>query len=774
MIFKAIFQLTTLACIVQIPSVFGQERFSVSGTIRDAATGETLIGASIKLEAAATAGMSNAYGFYSLSETAGEYTLTASYTGYQVFSQRITLNSSQQVDIKMNPGAELAEVVISATEKNKNVRSAQMGENKVDMKALNDIPVLLGEKDILKTIQMLPGVKSGGEGNTGFFVRGGAADQNLILLDEATVYNSSHLLGFFSTFNADAIKDVSLYKGGIPAHYGGRLSSVLDVKMQDGNNQEYGVEGGIGLIASRLKLEGPIVKDKSSFMISARRTYLDLLLNASGDSTLTGNTLNFYDVNIKGNYKLRDNTALYVSGYFGKDNMGIKNHIATDWGNATATLRLNHVFNSSLFSNTSFIFTKYNYSIEFLEKVLNFRLSSHIRDYNFKQDMQYYTNKHNIRFGLQATFHHLAPSKISAPEKSLLNPLLIDNRFGAELAGYLSDEWALTDKLNLLYGVRVSSFSMLGPGEVNTYNRSGEVTSTTKYKKGQLVKTYLSLEPRFSLSYSFNEANSIKSSYSRSTQNIHLLTNSSTGSPTDQYVMSSNNIKPELADQVTAGYFRNFKDNEFEFSAEAYYKWLQHQIDYKDGAELFANANVESELLYGNGRAYGLELYAKKLRGRLTGWLSYTLARTERKFEGINQGKYYPARQDRTHDLAVVGMYSLNSRWTLSANYIYSTGNAVTYPAGKYDMNGITTFYYTERNANRMPYTGRLDLSATLKGKETRRFSSSWNIGLYNALNRQNPYFIRFRDNETDPSRTEAVKTSLFGIIPSLTWNFKF
>lgn len=776
MTFKTTFYLVILICQVHILPVIGQERFTISGTISDAATGETLIGASLKLEGAATTGMtSNDYGFYSISGRAGEYMLTASYTGYQLYSQKISLNSSQKVDIKLVTANELAEVVINADEKNnRNVRGAQMGINKVDVKGLNDIPVLLGESDILKTIQMLPGVKSGGEGNTGFFVRGGAADQNLVLLDEATVYNSSHLLGFFSTFNADAIKDVSLYKGGMPAYYGGRLSSVLDVKMQDGNNKEYGVEGGIGLVASRLKLEGPIVKDKSSFMISARRTYLDLLLKASGDSSLTGNKLNFYDVNIKGNYKFKDNTTLYISGYFGKDNLGIKNHLANDWGNATATARLNHVFNSQLFSNTSFVYTKYNYSIEFLEKVVNFRLTSHIRDYNFKQDMQYYSNKHNIRFGVQATHHHFAPSKISAPEKSLINPLLIDNRYGIELSGYLSDEWTLNDKLNLLYGVRFSSFSMLSPGAVNTYDSRGEVTSITSYKKGQVVKSYFSPEPRLSLSYSFNETNSIKTSYSRNTQNVHILTNSGTSSPADQYVMSSNNIKPELADLVAAGFFKNAKNNEFEFSAEVYYKWLQNQIDYKDGAELFANANVESELLYGDGRAYGLELYVKKVRGRLTGWVSYTLARTERKFEEINQGMYFPARHDRTHDLTVVGIYNLNPRWTLSANYIYSTGNAVTYPVGKYNINGITAFYYTERNANRMPYTGRLDLSATLKGKETGKFSSSWNFGLYNALRRYNPYSIQFRDNETDPNRTEAVKTSLFGIIPSITWNFKF
>ena len=773
---KLLLFLIYYSCLALISPAVSQQRFTVSGTVRDAVTGETLIGASVRLQGAASAGMtSNAYGFYSLSGNGGEYIFMVSYTGYQAFSQRITLKSSQTLNVKLTPGTALAEVVISASDrKNENVRSPQMGVDKVDMKTLDNIPVLFGEKDILKTIQMLPGVKSGSEGNAGFFVRGGAADQNLILLDEAIVYNSSHLLGFFSTFNADAVKDVSLYKGGMPAQYGGRLSSVLDVKMQDGNNKEFGLEGGIGLVASRLKLEGPIVKDRSSFMISARRTYLDLLLHAWPDSSVSGNTLNFYDINAKGNYKFNDKTTLFISGYFGKDNIGIKNLIANDWGNTTATVRLNRIINSRLFSNTSLIFNKYNYAVELLGGNFNLRVTSLIRDYNIKQDMQYFSDKHTLRFGIQATHHRLAPSDISASESSIFNPLSIANRYGLELAGYVSDEWTLNDKLNLLYGVRLSSFSMLGPGTVNTYSTDGGIASSAAYKSGQFVKKYLYAEPRLSLSYSFNEASSIKSSYNRNTQNIHILTNSGTGSPTDQYVMSSNNIKPELADQVALGYFMNARDNAFEFSGELYYKWLQNQIDYKDGAELTANADVESELLYGKGRAFGFELYAKKVRGKLTGWISYTLSKTERLFDGINNGNYFPARQDRTHDLALVGIYNLNRRWTLSANYIYSTGNAVTFPAGKYNVGGMTTFYYTTRNADRLPYTGRLDVSATLKGRESKKINSSWNIGLYNALNRQNPYAIQFRDKENDPSRTEAVKTSLFGIIPSVTWNFKF
>jgi hypothetical protein len=758
-------------------SASAQQRLSISGVVKDATTGETLIGATVKIqnEKNRSGVGTNSYGFYSLTNEAGIYELKVSYAGYQTFTKSIDLKTVMVLNIELKSAADLDEVEIKASDrKNENVRSPQMGLDKINMQDLNNVPVLFGEKDVLKVIQLLPGVKSGGEGNTGFFVRGGAADQNLILLDEATVYNSSHLLGFFSTFNADAIKDVSLYKGGMPSQYGGRLSSVLDVKMQDGNNREYGLEGGLGLIASRLKVEGPIVKDKSSFMFSARRTYIDFLLKASPDSALKGNTLNFYDINAKVNFKFNDKNTLFLSGYFGQDNIGIKDLFANEWGNTTATVRLNHVFNSRLFSNTSFIFNKYNYAIELLDENNAAKITSLIRDLNFKEDLQYFSNKHTIRFGAQATHHRIAPSDITTSGNSSINPLSIENRYGLEFAAYVSDEWMVSDKINILYGVRLSTFSLLGPGNINTYNTEGESTSSKLYGKGDFVKSYLYPEPRISVSYSLTEENSIKASYNRNTQNIHILTNANASSPTDQYVMSSNNIKPELADQVALGYFKNAKDNTYEFSGEIYYKWLQNQIDYRDGAELIANGDVESELLYGKGRAYGLELYGKKTKGKLTGWISYTLSKTERQFAGINNGNYFDAKQDRTHDISLVGMYNLNRRWTFSANYIYSTGNAVTYPAGKYNIGGLTTYYYTDRNANRMPYTSRLDLSATLKAKETKRFRSSWSFGVYNALNRKNPYSVQFRDKKDDPTKTEAVQISLFGIIPSVTYNFKF
>jgi hypothetical protein len=770
------FYLALLLFVFTCTLSIAQNKYTISGTIRDASTGETLIGATIKINGNTSVGTaSNNYGYYALTQVEGNYTVVISYAGYVSVSKEITLNKDIKLNEELKTANDLAEVTVSAkNKKNENVRSAQMGLEQIDMKSLNSIPVLLGEKDVLKTIQLLPGVKSGGEGNTGFYVRGGAADQNLIILDEAVVYNSSHLLGFFSTFNADAIKDVSLYKGGMPAQYGGRLSSVLDVKMDDGNNKEFKFQGGIGLIASRLKAEGPIVKDRGSFMVSFRRTYIDLFLRASPDSAINGSTLNFYDINAKANYKIDDKNTIYLSGYFGKDNIGVKDLFENNWGNVTTTLRLNHIFNNRLFSNTALIYNNYNYTVRLLNDVTNFKATSLVRDFNFKQDFQYFSNKHLIRFGLNATQHRISPIDITTNQVSQVNPLTQEKRYGLETAAYISDEWAVTEKLNLLYGVRLAAFSLMGPGNFSTYDDAGNILSTKNVESGKFYKNYLNLEPRFSLSYLFNDENSVKASYNRNTQNIHILTNATSSSPTDQYVLSSNNIKPEIADQVSLGYFKNLQENNYEFSGEVYYKWLQNQIDYKNAAQLLANSNVESELLYGVGRAYGLELFFKKKFGKLNGWIGYTLSRTERKFAELNNGNYFPARQDRTHDISVVGIYNLNKRWTFSSSLIYSTGNAVTFPAGKYRINNQLVYYYTERNAGRMPYNMRLDLSATLEGKNTGRFQSSWNFGIYNALARKNPYSIEFINDPNDPSKTVAEQTSLFGIIPSVTWNFKF
>ncbi|MDB5124096.1 MAG: TonB-dependent receptor [Mucilaginibacter sp.] len=759
-------------------SAFGQKKYTISGIIKDKATGEQMIGATVRIKELPQNGTAtNSYGFYSLSAPKGEYTLLFMYIGYETISQQVSLTKNQEINISLTSKAELSEVVINGNRPNNdNIVSPQMGVEKLNMAQINQVPVVFGEKDILKTLSLLPGVKSAGEANTGFYVRGGASDQNLILLDEATVYNASHFFGFFSTFNSDAIKDVSLYKGGMPAEYGGRLSSVLDIKMNEGNNKNYTAEGGIGLISSRIKVEGPIVQDKGSFMVSARRTYIDFFLKASSDSTIKGSSIYFYDINAKANYHFDNKNAIYLSGYFGKDVLALKNTFGTDWGNSTGTVRFNHIFNNRLFSNTSLVFSNYNYAVQSFQTDNIFKATSQITDFNLKEDLQYSAgSNHTLKFGLNVLHHTIAPGDITTSSTSSFNNKSIEKRYGFENAVYVSDEWKAGNKLTFLYGLRLSGLFLLGPGTFKTYDAAGNTITSTTYASGASVKNYLNLEPRFSAGYQLNDETSIKASYNRNTQNIHLLNNSTSATPTDLYVMSSNNIKPEIADQVSAGWFKNFKDNTYEFSAEIYYKWLQNQIDYKDGAQLIGNADVESLLTYGTGRAYGVELFLKKKYGHFNGWIGYTLSRTELKFPAINNGNYYPARQDRTHDLSVVGIYQLNKRWSFSSVFVYGTGNAVTYPTGKYNIGGLTTFSYSQRNGYRLPSSNRLDLGATLEGKQHKKYHSSWTFGIYNVYAYRDPYIITFRDSKTVPNTTEAVETSIFATrIPSVTWNFKF
>jgi hypothetical protein len=758
-------------------SAFGQKKFSISGTIIDKATGEQLIDATVRIQELPQVGTAtNSYGFYSLSASQGEYNVVFSYVGYETIVQKVSLTKNREINIALSAKAELNEVVINGNKPNNdNILSPQMGVEKLNMAQINQVPVVLGEKDILKTLSLLPGVKSAGEANTGFYVRGGASDQNLILLDEATVYNASHFFGFFSTFNSDAVKDVTLYKGGMPAEYGGRLSSVLDIKMYEGNNKNYTVEGGLGLIASRVKVEGPIVRDKGSFMISARRTYIDFFLKASTDSTVRGSSIYFYDINAKANYHFDDKNAVYISGYFGKDVLALKNTFGTNWGNATGTIRFNHIFSNRLFSNTSLVFSNYNYQVQSLQTNDNFSATSQITDVNLKEDLQYSLGNNTLKFGVNILHHTIAPGDITTTPTSSFNGKSIEERYGFENAAYVSDEWKAGNKLTFLYGLRLTGMFLLGPGTFKTYDDAGNTLTSTTYSSGQGVKNYFNLEPRFSASYLLDDENSLKASYNRNTQNIHLLNNTTSATPTDLYVMSSNNIKPEIADQVSTGWFRNFKDNAYEFSAEIYYKWLQNQIDYKNGAQLIGNTDVESLLTYGTGRAYGLELFLKKKYGRFNGWVGYTLSSTELKFDAINNGNYYPARQDRTHDLSVVGIYQLNKRWSFSSVFVYGTGNAVTYPTGKYNIGGLTTFSYSERNGYRLPSSNRLDLGATLEGKQHKKYHSSWTFGIYNVYAHRDPYIITFRDSKTVPGTTEAVETSIFATrIPSVTWNFKF
>lgn len=767
---------TAIFSLIFFTKSLAQESYTINGVVRDSLSGETLIGVSLKFVGKNQLGTStNAYGFYSYKLNPGTYDLSVSYIGYRTILKKINIIADTKLDINMVPDNVIEEIVISAEKRNDNVVNAQMGIAKINVSEIKNVPVLFGERDVFKTLQLLPGIKSAGEGSSGFYVRGGATDQNLILLDEAPVYNASHLLGFFSTFNSDAIKDISVYKGGMPAQYGGRLSSVLDIRMNDGNKKEYTAEGGIGLISSRLKLEGPIVKDKGSFMISGRRTYADAFLAFSSDSAINKNKLYFYDLNAKANYQIDDKNTLYLSGYFGRDELGLSETFGFGWGNATATLRWNHLYSNRLFSNTSLIYSNYNYVIENFLAENNFKVNSFIQDLNLKQDFQLaLNNNHNLRFGVDIIRHTITPGDITSDERSSVNELRFEKRKGNEIAAYISDEWEINDRFNMVYGLRASSFLLFGPGSFSSYDRDGNTIATKNYKSGELVEKYINLEPRFSASYQLNSSTSIKSSYARNTQNLHLMSNSTSGSPTDLYIMSSNNVKPEISDQVALGYFKNLKDDNYEFSAELYYKMMSGQIEYRSGTDLRGNKNVEADLLFGDGRAYGVELFFKKRYGKFNGWIGYTLSKTERQFNDINNGRWFLAKQDRTHDLSLVGIYKAGERWTFSSTFVYNTGNAVTFPAGKYQLNGNTVFYYPERNSDRMPDYHRLDFSATREGKPGKKLQSSWSFGLYNLYNRKNAFSIDFRDDPDDKTKTQALRTTLFGIIPSVTWNFKF
>jgi hypothetical protein len=755
---------------------FAQKKYTISGTVTDAKTGETLIGANIiLLENHGIGVLSNGYGFYSITAPENTYTLVASFTGYGNDTVKVSLSKDQMVALALTPqSTELAEVIITG-KRSDNITRTFPGMQKVSMEEIKNVPVLFGEKDILKTIQLLPGIKSAGDGSSGFFVRGGGADQNLILLDEATVYNASHLLGFFSTFNSDAIKDVTIYKGDMPAQYGGRLSSLLDIKMNDGNNKDYKVSGGIGLISSRLNIEGPIVKDKGSFMISARRTYADLFLKLSKDSDVNKSILYFYDINTKANYQFGEKNKLYLSGYFGKDDLGYSNQFGIRWGNTTATLRWNHIFSSKLFSNTSFIYSNYNYNISINQTTNSLSVLSKIKDLTLKEDLQYFAGtKNKVNFGFNLTHHTFTPGEFKTSITSSYNPLTLQDKYAFDGALYLADEWRASNALKFNAGVRLSAFNLMGPGDFYTYDNNGNVIATTHYSPGKIAKSYFNLQPRFAASYQLDQLSSVKASYSRNIQNLHLLSNTTGSNPTDVWIPSSNNVKPEISDQFSTGYYRNTANNKYEFSAEVYYKIFQNQIDYKNGAVLVANQTVESQLVYGKGRAYGLELFAKKKTGQLTGWISYTLSRTERKIDGINNNSWYPATQDQTHNVAVVAIYSLGKKWAISGDFVYNTGNAVSWPSGKYEVNGNTVFYYTERNGYRMPSYNRMDISATLLANKTAKFEGSWTFSLYNAYGRENPYFIQFQNDPADPQKTQAVQYSLFRWVPSITYNFKF
>lgn len=751
------------------------QNYTVQGKIVDEKTADPLIGVPVAVtERLSTGVFTNHNGEYKITLPKGEYTLVVKYVGYEDKKVKISLNKdlTQNVSLKSS-SIDLTEVVVSSRRADENIAAVQTGVEKMSIQEINQLPVLFGERDVVKAIQLMPGVKSAGEGGTGFYVRGGSSDQNLVLLDNVGVYNASHLMGFFSAFNSDMVRDVTLYKGALPSQYGERLSSILDVQMRDGDNQEYHVNGGLGLISSKLNVEGPIQKGKSSFIVGARRTYADVVARAFGSEDIKNTTLYFYDLNMKLNFNLSDKDRLSFTGYTGLDKLALKDVVNTDWGNTVGTIKWNRIMSNKWNSATSLLYNRYSYNVA-LDMNMDLHISSIINDYGLKQEFTFQQNQASTwKFGLNSTYHDIAPGKYDVAEDKGVSKHL-KNKYSWENGLYVSNTVKATDRFEIMYGLRLSSFSVLGAGDFYNLNDNHEVIDTVSYNSGDFVKTYFDLEPRLSMAYKLNKVSSVKAAYARTTQSMHLLSNSTFSTPYDRWVSTSNNIKPQIADQFTLGYFRNFADNLFEFSAEVYYKDMRNQIDFKDNAETFDNDDVETELLYGKGRAYGIELMLKKRVGRLTGWVGYTLSKSEKQIDGINNDEWYDAVQDRTHDISIVGIYNLNEKWTLSAAWVYYTGNAVTYPSGKYQVDGKEVVYYTERNGYRAPDYHRLDLGATCVLKKTKKFYSELAFSLYNAYGRENAYMIEFRTNDNDPTKSTAYQYSLFRFVPSVSWNFKF
>jgi hypothetical protein len=774
-----------LFCLIRL-AVQGQDKHTVSGYVRDSLSGETMIGATLSINGRSV--NSNQYGFFSMTLPSKTYQLVCSFVGYESKSITIQLTENQEISILMTPRGKMnEEVVVYARKKDNNVRSGQMGKFDLSMSQIKSLPVVFGEVDILKTLQLLPGVRNAGEGNAGFYVRGGGADQNLIMLDDAVVYNTGHLFGFFSIFNGDAIKNTSLIKGGMPAQYGGRLSSVLDISMKEGNMNEWKLDGGIGLIASRFSVQGPLIKEKASFIVSARRTYVDAIVKpfVPRSSAFYGSGYFFYDLNAKVNYKFSEKDRLYVSGYFGKDVFDFRNAQRSfdaniPWGNATATVRWNHVFNRKLFSNTTLVYNRYNFAFNAGQNDFDFSLRSGIRDLSAKFDMDYYpASQHKVKFGAMYTHHQFTPNVLSGRQGDTeFSPDNSTRKNAVEMALYVQDDWDLSDRLKINAGLRYSGFAQVGPYTLFQRDINGNKTDSTQYQRGDRVKTYGGLEPRLTMRYTLDAQTSVKASITRNYQYIHLVSNAGSTLPTDLWVPSTLFVQPQKSWQYAAGIFKNFKDNTFETSIEVYYKTMQNQVEYREGYTPSLR-DPEEEFTFGKGWSYGTELFINKVRGRFTGWVGYTLSWTYRQFPALNNGDRYPARYDRRHDLSVVGSYSLNERWKLGAVFVYGTGSATTLPEQFYVINGVLTQEYSRINQYRLAAYHRLDVSATYTPvqKKPRRWTNSWVFSIYNLYSRLNPYFVYF-DQTGSPYdgslQVDARQVSLFPIIPSVTWNFSF
>lgn len=768
-------------------SVFAQN-FTISGYITDKKNGEGLIGAAVYVKELKQGTITNTYGFYSITLPKGNYQINYSYLGYKTVEVNILLNTDQKISQALDVSDITTDEVVVSAERGENVESSQMGNIALPIQQIKPLPAFMGEVDILKTIQLLPGVQSAGEGNSGFYVRGGGPDQNLILFDEAVVYNASHLFGFFSVFNADAINSVNLIKGGMPAQYGGRLSSVLEISMKDGNNQEFEAEGGIGLIASRLTLQGPIKKGVSSYLVSGRRTYLDILVNPfiKSSSPYKGSGYYFYDFNAKINYRFSDNDRLYLSMYYGKDVFSFKQkesgfNLSVPWGNATASLRWNHLFSDKLFMNTSLVFSDYNFEFGGEQEDFEMKLFSGIRDYNAKLDFTYMPLlNHQMKFGVNYTYHIFTPSSVSARiGTTTINADDVKDQLADETALYFNYDFDISENLKMSAGLRGTLFSQLGPFDRFVNDEFGRKEDTIHYKRGERVANYKNLEPRFSVRYSLTNNSSLKAAYTQNYQYIHLANISSVSLPTDLWVPSSTIVKPQFSQQYAIGYFHNFHDNVYETSIELYYKKMENMIEYAEGMTPGDNLsnNTDNNLTFGDGLSYGAEFFIKKAIGKTTGWIGYTLSRTTRQFENINNGKVFPAKYDRTHDLSFTLTHIPNIHWSFSTVFVFATGNSLTLPIGRYFIEGQILSQYGTRNSYRMEPYHRLDLSVTYTPESKGRWQSSWNFSIYNVYSRQNPYFIYFETegNIQDGSlKTSAKQVSLFPIIPSVTYNFKF
>jgi len=767
----------------------GQKKFTISGYIKDATTGESLPGANAYVKETMQGAGANTYGFYSLTLPNGKYTLIVSYLGYEEYSQVIDLNVDMRITVALKAVSLInKEFVITEKIIENNLNSTDMGRVGLTVDEMKKLPAFFGEVDLIKIVQLIPGVKNGGEGNTGLYVRGGGPDQNLVLLDEALVYNVAHLLGFFSVFNSDAVKTVDLHKGGMPAQYGGRLASVLDISMKEGNNQRLKINGGLGLISSRLTVQGPIKKDTSSFIVSGRRTYIDVLVNpfVKKTSPTKGSGYYFYDLNMKVNYRLSDKDRIFLSGYFGRDVFSFKStdsgfNIRVPWGNATGSMRWNHLFSNKLFLNTSVIFTDYQFESNIEQTAFKFNVFSGVRDYSGKMDFSWYpTVRHNVKFGANYVFHRFTPNNASGElggEEFTFGP--VDRIYAHEAAVYLSDDFDVTDRLRIHAGLRGSYFQHVGPFTRYLKNAAGIINDSIAYKKGEPIKAYQNVEPRFMLRYVINNKSSIKASYTQNYQYVHITSLANQSLPTDVWFPSTSLVKPQFGTQYSLGYYRNFKDNTWETSVETYYKQMKNQVEFKDGTlqSNGVNDNLDNFLTFGTGEAYGTEFFVKKTMGKTSGWIGYTLSWTRRTFPELNGGKPFYARYDRRHDLSFVLTHEINERWIFGMVFVYASGNLMWLPTKIFYMEGKPVLQYGERNNYRMPAYHRLDLSLTWFGKKTKRLESSWNFSIYNVYSRLNPFFIYISPEGNANNGTlenKAKMVSLFPIIPSVTYNFSF